>query len=186
MTRNIRQLALVLVIQALGVVAAEAQLSTVQGRVRDVEGSAVYGATISLFSAQTRAFVTETDRLGSFRLEDVTSGQWEVQVTALGYTAYTEVLEVGVTQVEELDIRLQRSALMLEGIEVEAERSRDRIRFEELGGATVRELDLDEIRVVPGVAEPDPVRAIEVLPGVVSTSDFSAAFHVRGLSLIHI
>ncbi len=180
MTRNIRQLALVLVIQALGVVAAEAQLSTVQGRVRDVEGSAVYGATISLFSAQTRAFVTETDRLGSFRLEDVTSGQWEVQVTALGYTPYTEVLEVGVTQVEELDIRLQRSALMLEGIEVEAERSRDRIRFEELGGATVRELDLDEIRVVPGVAEPDPVRAIEVLPGVVSTSDFSAAFHVRG------
>ena len=67
---------------------------------------------------------------------------------------------------------------MLEGIEVEAESSRDRIRFEELGGATVRELDLDEIRVVPGVA--NRIRLGQsALPGVVSTSDFSAAFHVR-------
>ncbi|HET9949942.1 MAG TPA: TonB-dependent receptor, partial [Longimicrobiales bacterium] len=63
---------------------------------------------------------------------------------------------------------------------VEAAASRDRARFEQLGGATVRELDLPELRAVPGLAEADPVRAIEVLPGVVSTSDFSAAFHVRG------
>ena len=91
MIRDIRQLVLVLVIQAVGAVAAEAQLNTVQGRVREVEGSAVYGATISLFRAQTRAFVTETDRLGSFRLEDVTPGQWEVQVAALGSVSYTHL-----------------------------------------------------------------------------------------------
>ena len=63
MTRNIAQLALVLVIQALGVVAVEAQSSTVQGRVRDVEGSAVYGATISLFRAQTRVFAVSYTHL---------------------------------------------------------------------------------------------------------------------------
>ena len=38
MIRDIRQLVLVLVIQAVGAVAAEAQLNTVQGRVREVEG----------------------------------------------------------------------------------------------------------------------------------------------------
>ena len=63
-----------LVIQALGVVAVEAQSSTVQGRVRDVEGSAVYGKR-SHFRAQTR-LCDRDDRLGSFRLEDVMSGQW--------------------------------------------------------------------------------------------------------------
>lgn len=160
--------------------AAEAQLATVQGRVRDLEGAAVFGATVSLFRGDTRAFVTETDRLGSFRIEDVVPGGWEVRVVALGYSEYVESIDPGLAAELELDIRLERSALVLEGLDVEAERSRERVRFEEIGGATVRELDLEELRIVPGVAEPDPVRAIEVLPGVVSTSDFSAAFHVRG------
>ena len=57
---------------------ADAQLGTVQGRVRGVEGSAVFGATVSLFRGGTRAFVTDTDRLGSFRITDVTPGPWEV------------------------------------------------------------------------------------------------------------
>ena len=159
---------------------AEAQLGSVQGRVREAEGAAVYGATVSLFRGGTRAFVTETDRLGSFRVTDVTPGPWDVEVTALGYAGYAESIELGLAGTVDLDIRLERSALVLQGIDVEAERSRDRVRFEEVGGATVRELELDEVRLVPGVAEPDPVRAIEVLPGVISTSDFSAAFHVRG------
>lgn len=159
---------------------ADAQLGTVQGRVREVEGSAVFGATVSLFRGGTRAFVTDTDRLGSFRITDVTPGLWEVRVAALGYAEHLEAVELGLAGTVEVDIRLERSALVLEGIDVEAERSRERIRFEELGGATVRELDAEDVRGVPGVGEPDPVRAIEVLPGVVSTSDFSAAFHVRG------
>jgi hypothetical protein len=80
----------------------------------------------------------------------------------------------------EVEVLLDRSALQLQGISVEAAASRERARFEEIAGATVRELDLVELRAVPGFVEADPVRAIEVLPGVVSTSDFSAAFHVRG------
>ena len=44
----------------------------------------------------------------------------------------------------------------------------------------MRELDLEDLRRIPTVGEVDPVRAVEVLPGVVSTSDFSAAFNVRG------
>jgi hypothetical protein len=175
-----RLVALVLLTHAMTAVVAEAQSGTVQGRVREVEGAAVFGATISLFRGDTRAFVTETDRLGSFRITDVLPGPWDVQVAALGYLEFTESIELGLSGTVELDVRLEPSALVLEGIDVEAERSRDRIRFEEIGGATIRELDLDDVRVVPGLGEPDPVRAIEVLPGVVSTSDFSAAFHVRG------
>ena len=176
----IRLIALVLLTHATAAVDAAAQSGTVQGRVREVEGAAVFGARISLFRGDTRAFVTETDRLGSFRITDVLPGPWDVQVAALGYLEYTESIELGLAGTVELDVRLEPSALMLEGIDVEAERSRDRIRFEEIGGATIRELDMDDVRIVPGLGEPDPVRAIEVLPGVVSTSDFSAAFHVRG------
>lgn len=156
------------------------QAGTVQGRIRAQDGTAVYGATVSLFRGEVRTFAADTDRLGSFRISEVRPGPYELRVQALGYAEWTEAIEVGLSATVEVDIHLERSALELEGIAVEAARSRERARFEEIGGATVRELELEELQSIPGVGEPDPVRAIEVLPGVVSTSDFSAAFHVRG------
>ena len=157
-----------------------AQLATVQGSVREEDAAAVYGATVSLFRGEQRLHVADTDRLGSFRLSSVVPGSYELRVQALGYAEYSRTVDLGLGATLEVDVTLTASALEVEGIAVEAERSRARVRFEEIGGATVRELQLDDMRMVPGVAEPDPVRAIEVLPGVVSTSDFSAAFHVRG------
>ena len=157
-----------------------AQDRTVQGRVRDEEGAAVYGATVALLRGGAPVLGSNTDRLGSFRIFGVAPGPYTVRVQGLGYSEVSEEIVVGPTETVELDLRLQRSALQIEGISVEAERSRARARFEQVGGATIRDLDLDAVRTVPGLAEPDPVRALEVLPGVVSTSDFSAAFHVRG------
>ncbi|MFW6331022.1 MAG: TonB-dependent receptor plug domain-containing protein, partial [Gemmatimonadota bacterium] len=37
-----------------------------------------------------------------------------------------------------------------------------------------------QVERLPGLAEADVLRAVEVLPGVISTSDFSASFNVRG------
>jgi hypothetical protein len=160
--------------------AALGQLGTVQGRVRDLEGIPVLTATVSLERDSTRVYATGTDRLGSFRISDVAADDYTLRVEALGYSAYAQSVRVGAGTTLEVDVRVEARAFELEGISVEAERSRGRVRFEEIGGATVRELDAQDLRLVPGVAEPDPVRAIEVLPGVISTSDFSAAFHVRG------
>ena len=157
-----------------------AQDVTVQGRVRDDEGAAVFRATVVLLRSDTPVVASDTDRLGSFRIFEVAPGPYTVRVRGLGYAEYSEEIVIGPTETVELDLRLLRSALQIEGISVEAERSRTRARFEQVGGATIRDLDVDVVRAVPSLAEPDPVRAIEVLPGVVSTSDFSAAFHVRG------
>ncbi len=151
-----------------------------QGGVHDEQGAAVYGATVSLFRGETRLYAADTDRLGSFRISEVRPGAYDLRVQALGYSEFSETVELSSGETLEVDVRVEAAAIQLEGIDVEAVRSRERIRFEELGGATIRELELEELRLVPGVGEPDPVRAIEVLPGVVSTSDFSAAFHVRG------
>ena len=172
--------ALLLLVQLATAGTLSAQTATVQGRVRELDGAAVYGATVVLEREGGVAAVTDTDRLGSFQLSGVVPGAYTLRVQALGYAEHTRPIEPGLAEVLDVDVRLERTALQIEGVSVEAERSRERIRFEELGGITVRELDLRELRAVPGIAEPDPVRAVEVLPGVVSTSDFSAAFHVRG------
>jgi len=160
--------------------ALQAQEGTVQGRVRDQQGAAVSGAVVRIFSDTTLVGITDTDRLGSFRLTGVGPGLYLLNFRALGYAELTEDIALDVEETLEIYIRLQRQAIQLEGLAVEAERSRERIRFEEVGGATVREISLSDLKQIPGVAEADPIRAVEVLPGVVSTSDFSAAFHVRG------
>ena len=159
---------------------AAGQDATVQGRVRAADGAGVYGATVVLSAAGAPPRADVTDRLGSFRIARLPPATYVVSVQALGYADHTRDVVVGTGETVQLDVRLDRSAIAVEGIAVEAERSRERIRFEEVAGATVREMDLAELRSLPGVAEADPVRAVEVLPGVVSTSDFSAAFHVRG------
>ena len=161
-------------------VPAVAQNGHVQGRVRDDEGSAVYNARVELSQAGLFVAAAETDRLGFFGMAEVPPGAYTLRVTGLGYGEVTQPVGVGPGETVEVELLLPRRAVELEGITVGAERSRERIRFEEIGGATVRELDLADLRQVPGVAEADPLRAVEVLPGVVSTSDFSAGYHVRG------
>jgi hypothetical protein len=156
------------------------QEAAVEGRVRDEEGSALQGVRVELTQGGAFVRVAETDRLGFFRLAPLPSGVYTLRASALGYGEATRSVELLQGGTERLELTLPRQAIEVEGIEVEAERSRDRIRFEEVGGATVRELELEDLKAVPGVAEADPLRAVEVLPGVVSTSDFSAAFHVRG------
>jgi hypothetical protein len=159
---------------------ASAQNVTVQGRVRDDEGVPVFRAAVALLRGESPVVEVDTDRLGLFRIPAVMPGPYTVRVQALGYTEYSEDIVVGPSEGADLDLRIERDAIELQGISVEAERSRARARFDQVGGATVRELALVDVRAVPGVGEPDPIRALEVLPGVVSTSDFSAAFHVRG------
>lgn len=154
--------------------------ATVQGRVHDGDDAAIRDAAVTLSTGGDDVRSVGTGPLGGFRIASVPPGAYSLRVTALGYAEAALEVVVGAGETLDLDVELEARAIEVSGISVEAERSRDRIRFEETGGATVREMDLSDLRNVPGVAEVDPVRAVEVLPGVVSTSDFSASFHVRG------
>ena len=79
-----------------------------------------------------------------------------------------------------MSIVLEVRAVELEGVTVESERSRLRARFEEAAGTTVQTLAKTDLKTIPGIAEADPVRAAEVLPGVTTVSDFTSSFNVRG------
>jgi hypothetical protein len=122
----------------------------------------------------------DTDDLGFYHMEPLAPGRYLMEVGRLGFETKTREVEVLPDRRVEADLTLVTRALAVEGISVEAERSRDRVRFEEEAGVTVRELAGTEIKAIPGLVEADPLRAVEVLPGVVTTSDFSSAFNVRG------
>lgn len=148
------------------------------GTVTDAAGP-VLAVDLSLLDGGRVVARGSTDVDGRFRLE-ASAGSYTLRAERLGYAPVSRLVTLESGGVLTLDVVLQPAAVLLEGVGVEAERSRERIRFEETAGASVREISADELKLVPGIGEADPIRAIEVLPGVVSTSDFSSSFHVRG------
>ncbi len=126
----------------------------------------------------TRWRITDTDGLGFFAFRDVAPGAYFLSLTRIGYAQYRERIQVTAGARTELEITVASQAIELEGVEVEAERSRS--SFEESAGVTVQDISREAMKAIPGLAETDPLRAVEVLPGVTTASDFSAAFNVRG------
>jgi hypothetical protein len=164
---------------AIGHASVAAQTGVVEGRVRVASGRGVPGAAVILRGSTDTISVrgTETNDLGRFRLPGVPTGSWVLRVIRIGFDEAIVPVTV-VADGPDLDIVLVERAIELGGVSVEVDRQRT--RFEEDAGATTRELTRDELKLVPGVAESDVLRAIEVLPGVVSTSDYTSAFNVRG------
>lgn len=173
--------AAVLIVLALPF-AASAQTVEIAGRVWSAEGNLIADADVSLFPAadSTVRRIVDTDRLGYFAFDQVPPGAYILTVTRIGYDRYREELEVTGPNALELDIAMTPRVIELAGLAVEAERSGARARFEESAGVTVHEISGEAMKSLPGLVETDPIRAVEVLPGVTTVSDFSAAFNVRG------
>ncbi len=156
--------------------------SSVQGRIWAEAGTPVEGVLVRAFPSGSQVAVggAESDELGYYQIDGLPAGAYRVEASRLGFKVQSQEVELRLGDEIDLDFVMVADILEVEGISVEAERSRERIRFEEEAGVTVRELGAREIKAIPGLAEADPLRAIEVLPGVVTTSDFSSAFNVRG------
>ena len=162
--------------------AAGQEVGAIEGRVRDEQGAAVYAATALILRDGAVERLAETDRLGFFRLTGLAPGSYQLRIARLGHTPSEQEVTVASGARLALEVVLSRAAIELGEIAVEAGRSRERARFEAAAGATVRELGIHDLRSIPRVAEADVLRAVEVLSGVVSTSDFSSAFpRTRGV-----
>jgi hypothetical protein len=149
-------------------------------RVTTAAGEPLNAVLVSLRSPPDTAALrsTVTDMAGRGSFVQLRPGRYVVRAERLGYTAAEREVLVDAGLATRVDLVLGESVLGLPGLVVEAQRRR--ARFEEVAGATVGELTKLELKLVPTIGEADVLRALEVLPGVVSTSDFSSAFNVRG------
>lgn len=165
---------------------AWSQTATVEGRIVDSgraaapRGTPVEGALVALTQAGETLGSEVSTGDGSFRIPGVPAGRYTLRIERLGFMLREEEIDLVPGETLTRDFEIDAAAIALEGVEVEAARTRERIRFEEMGGISARELNAEDVRLVPGVAEADPLRAVAVLPGVVTTSDFTSSFNVRG------
>ncbi|HEX2092890.1 MAG TPA: TonB-dependent receptor, partial [Longimicrobiaceae bacterium] len=156
---------------------------TVSGRVADPAGSPVAGAAVRLLRADGSAVrSTSTDPQGAYRMAGVPAGRFRLRAERIGYAPAEREVRVARGEEVRVELQLAAGAVAVEGIEVRSTRDteRERVRFETEAGVTTRVISGREIKILPGLGEADVLRAVEVLPGVVSTSDFSSAFNVRG------
>ena len=167
----------------LGAAPAAAQATgAVSGRVLSPAGEPVEGAAVTATLAGGGARRTTSGADGAYRITGLRPGRWTLRATRISFAPATAEIAVAAGAEPRVDLRLSEQALVLDALEVRSRRDtqRERTRFETEAGTTTRVITGAEIKALPGLGEPDVLRAVEVLPGVVSTSDFSSAFNVRG------
>src|SRR5690606_1597935 len=161
---------------ALILVLAVRQEATIRGVVR-VERTLepIAGATVRIPDLGRTAL---TDTRGYFVLADVPAGRWRVVASALGYREHelAVTLESGTVR---LDFELAIQPVPIAGVEVEESRPAT-MSVPRTPGPPAFRVDVPALDVLPGFAEPDVLRAVQLLPSVAAASDFSSAPYVRG------
>jgi hypothetical protein len=158
------------------------ETGTVSGRVLSPAGEPLEGAAVTATpTGGGRARRATSGADGAYRVAGLAPGGWTLRASRLGFASAVQQVTVR-TGEQRVDLPLSDQALVLDPVEVRSRRDseRERTRFETEAGVTTRVITGDEIKMLPGLGEADVLRAVEVLPGVVSTSDFSSAFNVRG------
>jgi hypothetical protein len=168
---------------ALPADAAAQEAGAVSGRVVNPAGDPVEGAAVTatpVVGSGARRTTSGAD--GAWRITGLRPGRWRLRATRVGFGPASAEADVATGGEARVELRLLEGAVVLDPVEVRSRRDsqRERTRFETEAGTTTRVITGDEIKILPGLGEADVMRAIEVLPGVVSTSDFSSAFNVRG------
>ena len=165
---------------AVPAAAQEPGVGVVQGHIVDARTGAPLGKVLVL--VEDGGPSTQTDSAGAFRLFGVTPGQHRLYVSIVGYILVRRDIEVRPGAALDLTIPLSEgTGTYSETVTVSA----DRFRPAEAAVASQQVLGSADIQNLRGVLADDPLRAVQVLPGVASGDDLRSEFSVRGSDFTH-
>jgi hypothetical protein len=113
---------------------------------------------------------------GFYLISNVPPGSYQISVSSVGYRSQQKTVVVSIGQPITLNFELAPKAVQMSEVVVTESPRR---RLAEVN-ASVQVMDRQDIHSVPVAAQPDVFRSIEILPGIISTSDVSSRFFVRG------
>ncbi|MEO0070470.1 MAG: TonB-dependent receptor [candidate division WOR-3 bacterium] len=165
----------VLLFLILGVASAPVLTGALNGFIRDASSGEPLGyATVEL---KGTGLGTVTNNKGYFYLGDIPPGDYEVEVSFIGYETIQKKIKVAAERVLTLNLELKLAPVELGEVKVTAERA----RFEREVEVSTKRLDTRQMVVVPRLGgEIDILRTVQLLPGVITVSDFSNKLYIRG------
>ena len=160
---------------------ASPKAGVVAGRVVDVRTGT--GIEKVLVLVEDGGPSTQTDATGAFRLASVTPGSHRLYISVVGYILVRRDVQVSAGGTIDLTIPLSEgTGTYTENVTVAA----DRFRAPEPGVASQQMLGSADIQNLRGVLADDPLRAVQVLPGVAAADDLRSEFSVRGSPFTHL
>lgn len=148
--------------------------SSVSGFVEDsVTKETLIGATVLVKGTKLGAY---TNKRGFFSISNVPPGKQTLTVTSIGYEK--RELEVIIKEDEPLKLRIQMSMSALSSRDVVVEASRD----DEKRQINISKVNvpMEQIQQMRIGGEADIFRALQMLPGVLTSSQISSGLFIRG------
>ena len=113
---------------------------------------------------------------GFYLIPNVMPGEYEISFSSVGYQKKVQRVFVGISGPIVVNAKLIPKAVELAEVVVTETGKRE---LKEIN-TSVHILDQKDIEIVPVTVQEDVFRSIQILPGVVSTSDVNSHFYVRG------
>src|SRR3954469_15930080 len=157
------------------------QPGIISGRV--IDGRTGAGLDKVLVLIENGGPSTQTDATGAFRIAPVTAGSHKLFVSVVGYILVRKIVQVPAGGAIEVTIPLSEgTGTYTETVTVAA----DPFRRADPGVAAQQVLGSADIQNLRGVLADDPLRAVQVLPGVSAADDLRSEFSVRGSPFTHL
>src|SRR5262245_14809236 len=157
------------------------QPGSISGRV--VDGRTGAGIDKGLVLVGNGGPSTQTDAAGAFRFDAVSAGPHKLYVSVVGYILVRRDVQVPAGGAIEVTIPLSEgTGTYTETVTVAA----DPFRTADPGVAAQQVLGSADIQNLRGVLADDPLRAVQVLPGVAAADDLRSEFSVRGSHFTHL
>jgi hypothetical protein len=119
---------------------------------------------------------TVANNEGYYILSNLDAGTYKVVVSFVGFKTYTTTVKVSGARIVSVNAYLEPESELLEGVEVTADRQERKTKV--LTG--VVNLDAKSIKRFSVGGDPDIIKAIQVLPGVITTGDQGGQLYIRG------
>ncbi len=160
--------------------AQAARTGSLTGRVVDAKTGAPIAKVLVIVEGTRLS--AQTDDGGRFSLPQVPAGQRRLYVSVVGYILVQREVQVGTSQSLDILIPLSEgTGTYTESVTVTA----DTFRPAEPAVAAQQVLGSADIQNLRGVLADDPLRAVQVLPGVATGDDLRSEFSVRGSDFGH-
>lgn len=118
---------------------------------------------------------TSSNTSGYYTITNIPPGNYTLSSSYIGYQRFDQEIELEAGESLRLDIELIPEGVEMEAIYVESEAEREEQR--NIGTAQV---NIEMVKELPSVLQPDVFRSVQLLPGVKAASDFSSGLYIRG------